>query len=568
DDFELIRSQRRTAERVTVWDAKAGGNNLKWGEQKNWPVVWEAGQALGGTPVFQTRHLAGMFHPADGGLNIYALDHDGKANPRGALAPSPAFKATSATLVKSGERTGIRVNGENGQEAYTAWLLPSGVIRVEAKQVPRFTVRDAHVRHAILPSFAGTDLVYSAGKISGDKAVNIPSTQWLTGLVAGNDCMLVTVWDSDAQAVTLGATGEGDKRVIDSLTIDTTKGGVAVSFVEHANLWHQEKLLEDWLGDYTPISWTRPFPARWHGEFFATPGGEPTFKEPFMAYSFPVANAKTRMWGAWFEDWNHYPFYLDGPKTVVHFEKSFVPTGDALIYFLEPAAADLYSPVEIVEQALGVEKAAALLDFEANRLRQLAYSTPNEFMYDRPVCATTTRLGKIKAEDKPTVGVNLATHLYEFIREIRGRVDQYNTWFAQTRDYLAREQAAHPGLKTYVAELDALLAEGQARAKSAYNTPLANVEAKTDAMKKQLSEGKGDGFDCGSLDVRGPAGTQDDLCRRFNRLVLRLTQTAALKCDDSPEKAVIAKHIWDESRALLRRPTRWEPRRTLYFFEP
>lgn len=287
-----------------------------------------------------------------------------------------------------------------------------------------------------------------------------------------------------------------------------------------------------------------------------------------MAYSFPVANAKTRMWGAWFEDWNHYPFYLDGPKTVVHFEKSFVPTGDALIYFLEPAAADLYSPVEIVEQALGVEKAAALLDFEANRLRQLAYSTPNEFMYDRPVCATTTRLGKIKAEDKPTVGVNLATHLYEFIREIRGRVDQYNTWFAQTRDYLAREQAAHPGLKTYVAELDALLAEGQARAKSAYNTPLANVEAKTDAMKKQLSEGKGDGFDCGSLDVRGPAGTQDDLCRRFNRLVLRLTQTAALKCDDSPEKAVIAKHIWDESRALLRRPTRWEPRRTLYFFEP
>ena len=35
-----------------------------------------------------------------------------------------------------------------------------------------------------------------------------------------------------------------------------------------------------------------------------------------------------------------------------------------------------------------------------------------------------------------------------------------------------------------------------------------------------------------------------------------------------PEKAVIAKHIWDESRAVLRQPTRWEPRRTLYFFEP
>ena len=40
-------------------------------------------------------------------------------------------------------------------------------------------------------------------------------------------------------------------------------------------------------------------------------------------------------------------------------------------------------------------------------------------MYDRPVCATTTRLTKIKQGDKATQGVNLATHLYEFIREIR-----------------------------------------------------------------------------------------------------------------------------------------------------
>jgi hypothetical protein len=49
---------------------------------------------------------------------------------------------------------------------------------------------------------------------------------------------------------------------------------------------------------------------------------------------------------------------------------------------------------------------------------------------------------------------------------------------------------------------------------------------------------------------------------------MRLAQTAALKCGDSPQKAVIAKHIWDQSRAVLREPTRWESRRTLYFFEP
>ncbi len=52
------------------------------------------------------------------------------------------------------------------------------------------------------------------------------------------------------------------------------------------------------------------------------------------------------MWGVWFEDWNHYPFFFDGPRTILHFEKTFVPNGNALFYFLEPAAADLVSPLK------------------------------------------------------------------------------------------------------------------------------------------------------------------------------------------------------------------------------
>jgi hypothetical protein len=49
---------------------------------------------------------------------------------------------------------------------------------------------------------------------------------------------------------------------------------------------------------------------------------------------------------------------------------------------------------------------------------------------------------------------------------------------------------------------------------------------------------------------------------------MRLVQTAAQKCGDSPQKAAIARHIWDESRVILQRPTRWESRRTLCFIEP
>jgi hypothetical protein len=116
--------------------------------------------------------------------------------------------------------------------------------------------------------------------------------------------------------------------------------------------------------------------------------------------------------------------------------------------------------------------------------------------------------------------------------------------------------------------LQDLVAEAQSKTDRIYSTPLPAVEEKIEAMKKLLKEGKGDGFVCGALDVRSPAGAQDDLCRRYNRLVMRLSQTAALNCGDSPEKAEAAKHIWDESRRVLRQPTRWESRRNLYFFEP
>ena len=568
DDCELVRYEPKSPPLLAVWDAtRELGGTIDWLAKGQWSPVEGQSHAFAGTPIFQSRQLAGAVRQDDGGLMVYSVQEQ-TVKPRGGVLPSPAFKVSQCVLVRTNERTGIHVASENGERSYTAWIDPKGVISIEARHVPRFFVRDCRLRYGLLPSFVGTDICYAPQKLPDLKQISIPSTQWFVGLVDGNDSMLVAVWGADSQAATLGLSGEGENRMIDSLSIATDTAGFSLSFVGHAGLWHQEPLKEDWLGEYVPIGWERPFPARWMGQFFVTSGRKASFREPYMLYSFPIANTKTRMWGVWFEDWNYHPFFFDGPRTVLHFEKTFIPNGDALIYFLEPAAADLNSPCEIVEQVLGRDKAAALFDFDGNGLRKLKYSTPNEFMYDRPVCATTTRLSRIKQEEKKTVGLNLATHLYEFIREIRGRIDQYTAFFGQMKSYLDDAEKAHPEWHPYFAELQAMVAEGKSKAGEIYATPLPAVEHKTEAIKKLLEEGKGDGFDCGKLDVRSPAGAQDDLCRRYNRVVIRLFQTSALTCGDSPEKAAIAKHIWDESRKVLRQPTRWESRRTLYFFEP
>lgn len=604
DDLELVRYEPQgAAGPVTAWDVKPG--DLDWSKHGQWSQA--AGNALTGTGAIQTPRLVGIVRPSDGSLEISAIQGD-QVKPRCMLVPSVALADAKCSILTEQNKKGLRVSSAKGDVSYTAWFTPEGLVSVTADHIPQFQIKDCHLRYGLLPSFAGTDVLYAPERMEGSQ-FKVPSTQWLVGLGDGNDSMLVAVWESDTQAVSLGLSGEGEKRRIDSMTIATAprvtlfngqpgfisvtnqqgivtsfnqtaasggtagggataKAGFSLGLVEHANLWGKEALKEEWLGTYTPIAWQRSFPARWMCQFFVTPASKPTFREPCMDYAFPVASARTRQYGVWFEDWNRYPFYFEGPQTVLHFEKTFVPNGEALFYFLEPAAADFYSPCEIVEQALGRDKALALFDFDANGLRKLKYSTPDEFIYDRPVCATTDRITAIRQAEKATIGVNLATHLYEFMQGIRSRVDQYNDYFKQTQDYLAGEKKAHPELREYLEELQAMVTEAQAESRAIYATSLTAIQAKTDAMKKRLLEGTGNGFDMGDLNCEIPAGWQDDLCRRYNRFVMRLVQTAAQKCGDSPEKAVIAKHIWDESRGVLRQPTRWESRRSLYFFEP
>lgn len=566
DDFELVRYEAKTSEVLDAWDVAGNSSRLDWSTKGGWPRVEDA-HVFGGLPVIQGGHLAGTVRKTDGAILVYAVGSEAPRQ-RCAIVPSPDLPGAKYKLVQAAGRRGIRVSSESQDRSYTAWFTSKGLIQVEANHIVKMQLRECNLRYGLLPSFAGTDLRYSPADLPNSKELDIPSTQWFVGLGDGNDSMMVAVWETNRQPVSLASGGSGGKQLIDTLAIGTETGGFSLSFIEHRKIWHLEPLKEDWLGDYVPIEWERPFAACWMSYLHVTTGGMSSFRDPGIGYSFPIANAKTRMWGVWFEDWNHYPFYFDGSKTMFHFEKTFVPQGEALIYFLEPAAADLLSPVEIVEQALGNEQALALFDLGANQLRKLKYSTPDEFMFDRPVCATTTRLSKIKQSDKPTIGIKLATHLYEFIREIRGRVDEYGEFFSQTKDYLEAEKKRHPELKAYAEELEGMVTKAQSQSEEIYATSLESVQTKIEKMKVQLRQGGGDGFNCGNLDVRGPAGSQDDLCRRYNRYVIKLVQTAALKCGDSPEKALIATRLWNQSRGVLRHPTRWESRRTLYFFEP
>ena len=289
DDCELVRYTPLHAPALQVWDAKeALGNGATALVLDKEAAVEGQSHVFTGTPVFQGWQLGGTVRHEDGALIISSV-RNAVLNRRAVVTPSPAFRAAQCILVRTNERTGIRVSSDNGERSYTAWVSSKGVVSIEARGVPQFVVRDCRLRCGLLPSFVGTDICYAPQKLPGVKQISIPSTQWFVGLVDGNDCMLMAVWDTDSQAVALGLSGEGENRMIDSLSIATDRAGFSLSLADHPRLWHQEALKEDWLGEYPTIGWERPFPARWMGQFFVTSGRKPSFREPYMDYSFPIA---------------------------------------------------------------------------------------------------------------------------------------------------------------------------------------------------------------------------------------------------------------------------------------
>ncbi|HLP77978.1 MAG TPA: hypothetical protein VK327_13795, partial [Candidatus Paceibacterota bacterium] len=262
DEVELVRNEPASGP-LTAWKIKRGfadwfkRTSASWANRSKWSQVETLTDASPKVCVIESRHIAGVVRPKDGGLEITSI-LNGQLKPRCAVIPSVSIPNAKCGLVTENNRKGLRVSSKTGDRSYTAWFTPEGLVSIATENVPQFQIKDCRLRYGLLPSFVGTDILYSPTNMQGSNSFLIPSTQWLVGLVDGNDSMLVAVWESDKQAVSLGLSGEGTNRMIDSFTITTTNAGFSLSMVEHTNLWHREPLKEEWLAQYVPIGWQRP----------------------------------------------------------------------------------------------------------------------------------------------------------------------------------------------------------------------------------------------------------------------------------------------------------------------
>ncbi|MHB1035288.1 MAG: hypothetical protein ACYC35_10845 [Pirellulales bacterium] len=516
--------------------------------------------AATGDPVIASKTQLAAIDSATGRVEFYTRQAN-QLKRRGSVACDSIASFKGCRIVR-GEKPGslgIEVSSAPNTLVLTVSLSNDGVFEFRPTGTRRLTVSDCPIQYGIVPSFVGTDLVYTAKSHPGLDRLYVPSMNLVVGLLEGNDCMLVGAWPSGQQLARFETKSQGGQRTLDSFSLDTAGKSFYLSCVEGANLWHAEPLKAAYVEKDTPIDWKRPFEAKWIGRFFL-PVEE-------IDYPFYFRYERMKMWGRCIRGWFYYPVRFDGEKTILHFEKHFPPQGEMLIYFLEeqpgkPKTGPAGSPLGIMTSALGRDEAEKLLDLAGVEERLL-------LKHGNAVCAMTNTSQKYLDEgqqvEQRVLIQGYCDDVSDFIGMIRQRITEYGALATEMGEFLDAQAKANPKLADAVAGLKDTLQEMEETRKNGMPAAtLQEVRQWTDQMKRYAGEvqlGNNKKFEKLAAQCRSVAGSQDDLARDLSVLAIRLTEEAARMGVQSPEHVQLAEAVIAKTKQVLRKPTWWEPRR-------
>ncbi len=538
---------------VTGWVAAARFSGDLAGFQKG---PWRQaapdaiGKAGGGFPVLATPSLVLAFDPGQETLEVYTRRGDKTVHRAAVRLPvkTPPGRARIAVPQKG---PGLAIEVLGGAEKAACRVTPraSGAIELEGLDGPVEVA--CRMSYAIVPSLVGTDLVYNPEDAGAGKPVRAASLSLLVGLLEGEGGMMVATWPGTPAAGPELSVG-GTPAVFERVRL-AGRCKLFLAFIDHSNLWHVEALRPEYLEKDTAIGWKRPFEAKWIGRFHV--------ESDQYDYPFYFRYQKAKLWGRYIAGWFHYPFWFDGQKTLVHFEKKFPPKGKLLIYYLEAeqGKTPVPSPVGIMEEALGRDEARKLLDVEGVQGRLL-------LKHGNAVCAMTRKIEEIVAKGEGAKRqaeiASWADDVATFIRLIRERVFEFRDYAAEAKKAVAAWKQSHADRADAVQAIEDLLDDMEQTVRDGLpKTSLDEVRKWTDEIKTAAGSENGASLKVKGLDhlCRSVAGTQDDLCRELSILAIRVMEESARMGAGSEEEAALAGDLIARSRAVLRRPTWWEP---------
>lgn len=505
-----------------------------------------------GFPILETE-AAIIAATADPGVFTFWTGQQDHLKRQGELILSSPSASPTLRIVAD-EKHGMALEIGDRQEGppQVVSLSEEGILEIRQPAEQTVSIHTP-LRYVLVPSLVGTDLLYDPDSLPAGKFSYLPSLNMVVGLQEGGAGMLTAVWPPGDQVARVRVGETNDVRRIGAFELDTAGQPVFIRFINHTNIWHAERLREQYLETDTPIAWQRPFDARWVGRFFVDSDG----------YDFPFyfLAERHKLWGRYVRGWFYYPLWFDGDKTMVHFEKKFPPVGDLLVYYLDTYDdSKQLSPVGVMQKSLGRDVAASLLDFEGTREQVL-------LEHRNAVCAMTYKIEACFARDPeaaPWAQVKpYADDIATFIRLIRERVFQFDRFAADLHALLQAEQKKQPALVESLKPCEESLAEiGDIVAGDLPETSLMEVGRWTGSIKELTPDDEKQSLDTVKAltrKCRSVAGTQDDMARNLSVVTIRLMEEAARMGTASPQHVRVAEQIIQRCRRILRQPSWWEP---------
>jgi hypothetical protein len=553
----------------------------------------ETGHRFTGDAVLANGRLAAVLRRGGQGAELYCEGAAGYAL-RAVLAPTagerdatlrsvsivennPGSVAVDATFqTGDGANCGVRYQLDLGQ----------AFLKTEVRQGAKTLRVSALCRFVVLPDFFADDIVVDAVETPVARA-ELPSENFLLHMLPGGDAIVMTVASSREQDAVIGLSGKDAERRIDYSEISYGKDGkIWVAVIDGhrgeapaGGVWHQRDVARGDAGKVLFLDWKVPFPAQWRVDWTrdnkVTDSWEMLTQNPDGEYIKHGWFGQPESFGTpdWMkparERWTtvlgrfQYPCWVDKDgqgylqplARVVHFQ------GPALVYPINRIRAtplSVFTVVDFVRATLGVGPCEYILDVEGQQKESRGIAT----------CAARSKLNaiyeqRLQRQKKAEVEKALVDVL-AFVQHIRSRIEDYVAFGRQTREYLAEQKMAHPGLAEPISELETLarqIDDCVARRKKEIGTP---------AQAIKLVEG----FRTGLVDYEGDdalqrcqefgkaittiGGNQDELVGECRMAVKVLRQRAGLAVASYPDAAEIAKEIRRRTQEILRNPASYE----------
>jgi hypothetical protein len=463
--------------------------------------------------------------------------------------------------------------------------------------VKKLRVR-APCRFAVMPDFFADDIVVDASTIPVTHA-ELPSEHFLLHMMHGGEAILMTVSESRDNDIAIALSDAAPREIVSSDVSYGEKPHVWAAVLAGQGIWHEHSVGLADAGSVIELDWRMPFAALWRVDWSTvdklTDSWEMLLQHPEGKYVmqgwFGQDESVGQRFGDEFggRDWNKpgrkrwnpvlgsfaFPCWIDNDRRAYlqPLEKRrytgggevYNFSGPAIIYPLDRVKTapfetplDKLTVVDLVRMTLGVGPCEYILDLEGQKRNAQGVAT----CYARDVINAIYKEGS-QLDNGPRIEEHLAAAV-AFIRNVRGRIDEYVEFGHQMTAYLQEQKRLDPQhaefydeLLLLIGRLDEFFEENRERIR----TP-AYAEQTAESFRKNLLTYTGqDAFEKCDSQMRiftSIGGAQDGLVASCRMIVKMLRQRSGIAMAVSPELKDVATEIRKRTQAILRNPTPYE----------